>query len=228
MKHSLFVCLLVLTAVNVAPQAVAQSPPLQQGVSVNMAVTASAQPMPAADNQDAWIITVLADGRLFFGIHPVSPAELINQMKINPRRRDQNLYIKADAHAPFANVKQALQAARVGMFETPVLLTNQHQSAQPGTMVPPEGLEVLLSQPVAVEPIAIRIRSAEKEPSVEVNNRPVSWENLQANLAQLLQNQNAKVVLVQADDQLPFAAIARAIDISHSVGAKVVVPTPGS
>ena len=227
MKYSLFVCLLVLTVVNVASQAFAQSPALQQGVSVNMAVTTSAQPMPAADNQDAWIITVLADGRLFFGIHPVSPAELINQMKINPRQRSQNLYIKADAHAPFANVKQALQAARLAMFETPVLLTHQHESTQPGTMVPPEGLEVLLSQPAAVAPISLRIRSAEKEPSVEVNNHPVPWENLQSSLAQLLQNQT-KVVSVQADDQLPFAAIARVIDISHSAGAKVVVPTPGS
>ena len=226
MKYSLLVCLLVLTAVNVAPQAVAQSPALQQGVSVNMAVTTSAQPMPAADNLDAWIIAVTADGRLFFGIHPVSPAELMDQMKINPRRRTQNLYIKADARAKFADVKQALEAARVGQFAAPVLLTDQHESVQPGTMIPPKGLEVLLSQPAAAEPISIRIGAAEKEPSVEVNHRPVSWEDLQRNLAQLLQSQGAKVVLVQADDPLPFAAVARAIDICHSAGAKVIVPIP--
>ena len=63
-----FVCLLASTLATAAVlMAVAQSPALQRGVSVQMAATNNAAPMPDADNQYAWIVTVAADGSLYFG-----------------------------------------------------------------------------------------------------------------------------------------------------------------
>ena len=41
---------------------------LRQGVSVQMARTTNATAYPAADNADAWIVAVTADGRLYFGV----------------------------------------------------------------------------------------------------------------------------------------------------------------
>src|SRR5579863_974443 len=135
MKPLLFVSLLAFTIADVAFPSRAQTPALQQGVSVQMAMTNNAQPVPAADDQDAWVIAVTADGKLFFGVHPETSEGLLEQMKINPRRRDQNVYIKADARAPFGEVKEALQAARLGGFNSPVLLTVQRDAVQPGVLV---------------------------------------------------------------------------------------------
>jgi len=205
-----------------------QAQQLQQGVSVTMAITANAQPMPAADDEDAWVVAVTADGNLFFGTHSMTESNLIEKMKTTPRRRDQNLYIKADARARFADVKKALQAAREDSFEAPVLLTAQHEHLQAGTMVPPKGLEVLLTQPaLGSEPTVVQVRStAEGAPRLEVNNHQIPLANLQNTLAQLFQNRTEKVVALSADSQLPFAQVAQVIDACRSAGAKVILPTP--
>ena len=98
---------------------------LQQGVSVQLAPTANALPMPAADNEDAWIVAITADGKVYFGVDPVDPASLADVMKSRPRKREQMLYIKADARTPFANVARVLEAGRKVWFDTPILLTSQ-------------------------------------------------------------------------------------------------------
>ena len=201
---------------------------LRKGVSVHMVSTTSAQPMPAADDEDAWVIAITDEGRLFFGVDPVSSTELLEKMKSTPRRRDQNLYIKADARAPFIQVRNVLEAAKEDLFESPVLLTSQHAHLQPGTMVPPTGLEVLLAQSSAgSEPPVVQVRSTGKEsPSIEVNHHPVPQADLQRMLVELLRNQSEKNVALEADGKLPFAQIAQVIDACHAAGARVILATP--
>jgi biopolymer transport protein ExbD len=45
-------------------------------------------------------------------------------------------------------------------------------------------------------------------------------------LMQLLQTRSEKVVAVRADGLLSFAEVIHVIDVCHSAGAKVVLPTP--
>jgi len=227
MKHLMFVSLLTLTLINVALPSAAQTPALQQGVNVQMAVTSNAQPMPAADDQDAWVIAVTADGKLFLGARRESTEGLLEQMKINPRRREQNVYIKADARASFADVKKALQVARASGFDSPVLLTTQHESAQSGVMVPPKGLPILLSPTRATsEATVLEIGGTTNEATAEINGARTEWKNLQSSLAESLQGRPSKVVVVHVDDRLPFGSVAQAIDICQSAGAKIFLPTP--
>ena len=104
------VALLVsVTAMSAAPQSSAQA--MQKGISVQLAPTSSAVPVPDADNQDALIITVTDTGRIYFGIDPVTPDSLEEKLKGHPSR-SQSLYIKADARAPYACVVKVLDAAR--------------------------------------------------------------------------------------------------------------------
>jgi biopolymer transport protein ExbD len=84
---------------------------MQKGISVELAPTSSAVPVPDADNQDALIITVTDTGRIYFGIDPVTPDSLAEKLKGHPSR-SQSLYIKADARAPYACVVKVLDAAR--------------------------------------------------------------------------------------------------------------------
>src|ERR1700747_333475 len=113
MKHLLEVCLVALTlATNVTPSASAQSATMQRGVSVQLAVTNNASPMPEADDENAWIVAVTACGAIYFGTDPAAPASLADAMKRRPRNRAQKLYVKADARAPFANVERVLEGGR--------------------------------------------------------------------------------------------------------------------
>src|SRR5579872_2146571 len=224
MKHLLFVSLLVLTLVNTALPSNAQTSALQQGISVQMAVTSNAEPMPAADNQDAMIIAVTADGRLFFGIHPESAEGLLEEMKSNPRRSDQNLYIKADAHARFVDLKKALQAASGSGFDLPVLLTMQYEAAQPGAAVLPKGIAVGLRSRGNSDSIVVRISgSAQGSATLTINDQVLPWSELERALKQRVHNPD-QVVQLEANDAVFFGDLIRALDEARATGAMVSIP----
>ena len=86
MKCLRYMSLIAGVAVGaIAPQTLAQSPALQKGVSVQMAITNNATPMPEADKKDAWIVAVTAPGQLYFGTDAVSAEQLSEEMKAHPR-----------------------------------------------------------------------------------------------------------------------------------------------
>jgi len=202
---------------------------LQRGISVQMAGTANATPIPAADNQDAWIIVLTAEGQLYFGVKPVTPSQLAEEMKATHRHRDQNLYIKADARVPFANVVGVLQAAREVQFEAPVLLTAQTVPTSIGTIVPPNGLEVRVGPSLPVGKVATVVQlldSGQDRPLLRVNGDETSWSALEVTLRRHFQKGDEKVILLKADEQLPFGQVVQVIDTCRATEAKVVVDTP--
>jgi len=227
MNRVLEVCLVGLTLLAsavAANDAAAQT--LRKGVSVEMAVTKSAAPMPEADDENAWIVTIRRDEALYFGTDMATASGLEEAMKRRPRNRWQKLYVKADARAPFADVEGVLEAARRVGFEAPVLLTAQTESPAPGTIVPPRGLEVLVVPPAGAQAIVVQVSAGEPSPGLKVNNEAISPDALESRLKQLLQNSSEKVVLVKADGRVPFAQVVRVIDACRSTGAKAVLATP--
>ncbi len=145
-KHGVWIAisLVLLTMMSAAPQSSAQA--MQKGISVELAPTSSAVPVPGADNQDALIITVTETGGLFFGIDPVTPDAMTERLKARPSRRTQTLYIKADARAPYASVVKVLDAAHTASVGGVTLLTTQPKTTQAGTGVFPEGIEMELAR----------------------------------------------------------------------------------
>jgi biopolymer transport protein ExbD len=218
---SLALFALVLTA---APVSLGQT--MQKGVSVDMAPTSNAQPMPAADQDKAWVVSVSSDGRLFFRADPVTRAALVDEMIRTPRIRNENIYIKADARAPYSDVQYVLKAAHTAEFDAPVLLTAQPESSQPGALVPPKGLEVSLESGAIVGPKPAEIEMSTDSEAVKLNNQEVSLADLQRTLTTLFRNQTEKTVLLKADGTLPFAQVVRAIDACRSTGAKVILTAP--
>ncbi len=203
---------------------------LSQGISVQMAPTTHAVAYLAADNADAWIIALTAEGQLYFGVKPVTPDQLAEEMKATPRHRDQNLYIKADARVPFANVGRVLQAGREVWFEAPVLLTAQPAPSASGTMVPPNGLEVLVGPSLPAGTVATVVQllsSGQPRPSLRVNGDEISWSALETTLRRHFQKGDEKVILLKADEHLPFEQVVQAIDTCRATGAKVIVDTSG-
>ena len=222
MNRILEVCLLALTLAANMLSASAQAPALRQGVSVQMAASSNATPMPAADSNDAWIVTITADGNFYFDVDPVDADGLTNDMMIHPRKRDAKLYIKADARAPFSSVEKVLQVARKAYFESAVFLTNQKENSALGKLVVPQGLEVLLTSAPS-DAVVVELRNS-GQPSLKVNGQETARANLQTALNQSLQNRSARVVEVKPAGSLPFAQVAEVIDACASVKAKVVLP----
>lgn len=225
-KHFVLTVASVLAIVLSAARSNAQQ--LQQGISVEMPSATNSAPMPEADNENAWIVTVTADGSLYFGIDPVTPESLLDEMKKRPRNRAAKLYIKADARAPFAHLEKVLEAARVDFFQSAVLLTSQPEASNGGTLVPPKGLEVLIGSaaPAGAVATVVHLQNSGLQPTLKINNDQISWSALQTTLKQHFQKGDEKAILVKADGQMPFAPVARAIDICRSTGATVALATP--
>lgn len=226
MNYLLSVCVIALALTeNAVPFAFAQTPAMRQGVTVQMVVTSNATPMPAADNNDAWIVTITADGGLYFGIDPVDADGLKNEMTVHPRKRDAKLYTKADARAPFGAVEKVLEIGRTVYFESAVLLTSQNETSALGKLVAPKGLEVLLTSAPSDAVVVELHNSAQPRPSLKVNNQEIAPSNLQTALNQSLQSQKDRVIEVRADGSLPFAQVAQVIDACTSVKARIVLTT---
>ena len=233
-KHFVLSVALVLATVLFPPPSSSQQ--LQQGVSVQLAVTSNAVPMPEADHQDAWIVAISADGSLHFRIVPVTPADLDEAMKGLPRGRDQRLYIKADARTPFSNVERVLELARLDSLEAPVLLTSQPGLLQPGGQAPPKGLEVLVGQsasgeagptPLGPDSILVQILPSKQfSVKLRINNQDIQPGVLQSTLDQIMQSRSNKEVLVKADEKLPFGQVVQVIDACRGTGSKVVLLSP--
>lgn len=201
---------------------------LRLGITVQMAHTTSAVAYPGADNNDAWIVAVTADGNLYFGVKPVTPDQLLEEMKATPRQRDARLYVKADARAPFANVEKVLEAGREVAFEAPVLLTAQSLHPAFGAVVPPNGLEVLVRPALPAGGVATVVQllnSGQPKPLLRVNGDEISWSALESTLRRHFKKGDEKVVLLKADERLPFEQVVQVIDMCRATGAKVVVNT---
>jgi biopolymer transport protein ExbD len=200
---------------------------LQKGISVQLAATDNALAMPDADHADASIVAVTADGRMYFGIDPVAPAALEEKIKTGLSSGGKQLYIKADARSPYANVMKIFEAAHTAGIAAPVLLTSQAESPAPGTVVPPKGLEVWVSPSRNSGSIVVQVlNSGHPSPTLKVNNQDIAPAALQSTLTKLLKNQSEKVVLVKVDGQVPFGDVVHVIDACRSTEAKVVLATP--
>ncbi len=227
-RSTTFFILTVAAAILFAPIP-SHTQEMQRGVSVQMPVTANATSVPDADHNDAWVVAVTADGSLYFGADPMTREGLADWMKTHPRNREAKLYIKADARAPFASVEQVLEVGRRALFETPVLLTSKREPIAVGTVAPPNGLEVQIAPALpagAVATVVQLLNSGQQGPLLRVNGDEISWSALEPTLTRHFQKGDEKMILLKADERLPFSQVVQVIDVCRSTGAKVFLPTP--
>jgi biopolymer transport protein ExbD len=196
----------VISALSVAQsQAQISTPALQQGISVEEAVTRNAIPMPAADDENAWIVAVTADGHIYFNLEEMTPDSLIEKMRSTPRHRDAMLYIKADGQAPFAVVQKVFDVARKDLFTSVVLLTSQHESAAPGAIVSPKGLEISLV--ASTDSISVTVQ-IDGDSRFAVNHMVVKDSALQTALKRGLQDRSGGTVMLKSRDKFPFPKLS--------------------
>jgi biopolymer transport protein ExbD len=118
--------------------------PLQAGVSVQLAATSNAVAVPSADEPDALVVALTADGGTYLRAERVQVPDLgASVTTALSTRTDKTLYIKADARVPFARVVEVVDAVQKSGVEGVTFLTAQQDGADQGRRpVPPKGLEL--------------------------------------------------------------------------------------
>ena len=152
MNRRLQTCLVLLVMVVIAGAVFAQSGvsvPLQRGVSVRLAVTSNAVAVPNADQPDALVLALTADGSIYLRANPVATPDLADKVRsILSTRQDKTLYIKADARVPYARLVEVIDAVQRSGVEGLTFLTAQQDTADQGRRpVSPKGLEMRVVNP---------------------------------------------------------------------------------
>jgi biopolymer transport protein ExbD/biopolymer transport protein TolR len=82
--------------------------------------------MPDADKEDALLVAVMKDGRIYFDTQQVGPEELTNKVKERLQNRvDKRVFVKADARAKYKSVVEVVDNVRSAGVDQLGLLTEQ-------------------------------------------------------------------------------------------------------
>jgi biopolymer transport protein TolR len=114
------------------------TPMLQKGVSVDLAKVNNPEQMPDADKEDALIVAIMRDGKIFFGNDQLPADQLTSKVKDRVANRvDKRVYIRADARTKYGNVVQVVDDVRAAGVDQLGLLTDQRKENKPATPPPP-------------------------------------------------------------------------------------------
>ena len=108
------------------------TPMLQKGVSVDLAKANNPIQMPDADKEDAIIVAVMRDGKIFFDTQQVTAEELTTKVRDRLQNRpDKRVYVKADARAKYKAVVDVVDNVRSAGVDQLGLLTEQKRGTGP-------------------------------------------------------------------------------------------------
>ncbi len=138
------VFLVVVAGIAGAVSAQSGAVPLQRGVSVQLAATSNGVAVPDADQADALVVALTADGSTYLRGDAVRTADLAGRVRtLLPAGKNKTLYIKADGRVPFARVVEVIDAVQRSGVEGVTFLTAQQDAGEQGRRpVPPKGLKL--------------------------------------------------------------------------------------
>ncbi|MEO8727170.1 MAG: biopolymer transporter ExbD [Acidobacteriaceae bacterium] len=110
------------------------TPMLQKGISVDLAQTNSPREMQDEEKEDAIVVGVTRDSKVYLGSDQVAPADLGPKIRDKvDKRTDKTVYIRADARAKYGVVVDAIDNIRTAGVDQLGLITEQRQALGPQT-----------------------------------------------------------------------------------------------
>ncbi len=110
------------------------TPMLQKGRSVDLAKTNNPMQMPDAEKEDALLVAITRDNKVFFGNDQVAPENLTDKVKTRlENKTDKRVFIKSDARAKYGTVVQVVDNVRSAGVDQVGLLTEQRKPLAAGT-----------------------------------------------------------------------------------------------
>ena len=114
------------------------TPMLQKGVSVDMAKVNNAEDMQNADKDDAIILAVTRDGKMYLGSKQIALSEITTSVKDQiSNRLDKTVFVRSDARAKYGDVVKAVDEVRSAGVDNLGLLTEKNQKGGAAPPPPP-------------------------------------------------------------------------------------------
>lgn len=115
------------------------TPMLQKGFSVDMAREENPRLMPDAEKEDAVVLAVTRDGKVYLGSVPIRTDEITSKVKDRiSTRLDKTVYVKSDARAKYGDVTVVVDDVRAAGVDQLGLLTEKiEHHLPPGGAVTP-------------------------------------------------------------------------------------------
>jgi len=106
------------------------TPMLQKGISVDMAKVNNPEQMPDADKEDALLVSITRDNKVYFGSEQIQVDNLTQKVKDRlVNKPDKRVYVKADMRTRFGEVVQVVDSVRAAGVDDLGLLTDQKKTA---------------------------------------------------------------------------------------------------
>jgi len=114
------------------------TPMLQHGVSVDLAKTQNPRQMPDAEKEDAAVVAISRDGRVYLGTHQVAVDEITTKVKdMISGKLDKTVFLKSDSRAKYGDVVKVIDNLRAAGVDQLGLLTEKlDKRAQAGMLTP--------------------------------------------------------------------------------------------
>src|ERR1700684_3923455 len=114
------------------------TPMLQKGISVDMAPVNKPEQMPDADKEDALLVSITRERKVYFGSEQMAVDNLTAKVKDRlANKQDKRVYVKADMRARFGSVVLVVDAVRAAGVDDLGLLTDQRKATTPSAPPPP-------------------------------------------------------------------------------------------
>jgi biopolymer transport protein ExbD len=105
------------------------TPMLQRGVSVDLARVHNPRWMQAADKEDATILAITRDGKIYLGADGITMDQITGKVKDRVADKlDKTVYVKSDARARYGDVVSVVDQVRAAGVDAIGLLTEKVQT----------------------------------------------------------------------------------------------------
>ena len=105
------------------------TPMLQKGVSVDLARVNNPRMMQAADKEDASVLAITRDGKIYLGADSITMDKITGTVKDRVAEKlDKTVYIKSDARAKYGDVVSVVDAVRAAGVDSIGLLAEKVQT----------------------------------------------------------------------------------------------------
>jgi biopolymer transport protein ExbD len=139
----------VISTPNVIPMAdvmlvmliifIVVTPMLQKGVSVELAAVDNPSEMKEADKEDAIVVAVMRDGKIYIGKTQVTKDQITQQVRDQlTGRLDKTVFVKSDGRAHYGDVVGVVDEVRAAGVDQLGLLTEKVKE-KTGAPPPPGG-----------------------------------------------------------------------------------------
>lgn len=233
------------------PQNQPQRP--KEDLYTEMATAENAVSMPDAGKNDAIVVTVARDGKVFLGIDRFDSSGLSLRVRdLLANRVDKEVYIRADARAKLRPVEDGVDSLRAAGVDEIGLLVRKGgangQQSNPDHQTIPTGLELAvppvpvsghspvkqsgwgmppppppLSTPSKGDTVVQILYEPSGTPAYKIDHADVQKAQLLPKLTGIYANRQRRVVYIQADDSLDFASVVEVIDIARGADIDHIV-----